>query len=111
MFKLFISLECKYNKMQFGLRICSTDVSKQKLHISTSPMSKTYSKELLFSESTPPVSIDDCAAVPSRRASRNCSRGLEETLFDRVVNESAIVEFSRFSHDHLTGSEVFLTIV
>ena len=31
LFKLFISLECKYNKLQFGLRISSTaEVSKQK---------------------------------------------------------------------------------
>ena len=34
--KLFMSLECKYNKLQFGIRISSIEVSKQKLHISTS---------------------------------------------------------------------------
>ena len=34
-FKLFISLECKYNMLQFGIRISSIETSKQKLHIST----------------------------------------------------------------------------
>ena len=34
-FKLFISLECKYNKLQFGVRFSSIEVSKQKLRIST----------------------------------------------------------------------------
>ena len=35
LFTQFITLECKYNKLQFGLRISSIEVSKQKLHIST----------------------------------------------------------------------------
>ena len=33
---LFISLECKYNKVQFGISISSIEASKQKLHITTS---------------------------------------------------------------------------
>ena len=39
--KLFISLECKYNKLQFGIRISSIEVSKQKRHISKALMSTT----------------------------------------------------------------------
>ena len=35
MIRNFISLECKCNKLQFGIRICSIEVSKQKLCIST----------------------------------------------------------------------------
>ena len=41
-----------------------------------------------------PVSIGVCAAFPSRRASRNSSKSLKETLLDVVANESAIVNFS-----------------
>ena len=40
-----------------------------------------------------PVSIDVCAAFPCRRASRNCSNGVEEMLLDGVANVSAIVDF------------------
>ena len=39
-----------------------------------------------------PESIGVCATFPSRRASRNCSEGLEETLRDGDANESAIVK-------------------
>ncbi len=46
LFKLFISLECWYNILQFSIRINSTEVSKQKLHISISLLvyNKTYNK-------------------------------------------------------------------
>ena len=40
------------------------------------------------------------------------SKGLEEILLDGAVNESAIVGFfccCFFSHDCLTGSQVFIT--
>ena len=48
LFKLFISLECKCNKLQFGIRTSSIDASKQKLRISTAiyVYNKTYSKEI-----------------------------------------------------------------
>ena len=48
LFKLFISLECKYNKLQFGIRISSIEVSKQNLHISLAlyVYNTTYSKEI-----------------------------------------------------------------
>ena len=47
-------------------------------------------------------------SLPSRRASRNCSKGLEETLLDTIVNVSAIVVFIPIClHDGLTGSRVF----
>ena len=44
LFKLFKS----HNKLQFGIRICSIYVSKQKLHISTTlyVYNKNYSKEI-----------------------------------------------------------------
>ena len=32
LFKLFMSLECKYNKLEFGIRISYIEVSRQKLH-------------------------------------------------------------------------------
>ena len=46
--KLFISLEWKYNELQFGLRISSIEVSKQKLCIATLlyVYNKTYDKEI-----------------------------------------------------------------
>ena len=48
LFKLFISLECKCNKLQFGIRISSIEVSKQKLCFSMAfnVYNKTYSKEI-----------------------------------------------------------------
>ena len=52
-----------------------------------------------------PVSISVCPSFLSRRASRNCSKGLEETFLDRVVNESAIVDFCL--RNHLTGGTDF----
>ena len=39
--KLFIALECKYNKLQFGIRIGSIEASKQRLRVSTSCLSTT----------------------------------------------------------------------
>ena len=44
----FQTVECKYNQLQFGVRISSRGVSKQKLHISM-PLyvyNKTSSKEI-----------------------------------------------------------------
>ncbi len=57
------------------------------------------------------ISIGVRAASPSRRASRNCSKGLEEMLLDGVANVSAIVDFFPpflfCSHDHLTRSSFY----
>ena len=85
LFKLFTPLECKYNKLKFGVRISSIEVSKQELCISTSCMSTTklqkgnpsQSDSFLKSEEIWffPVSIGVCAALPRRRASRNSSKG------------------------------------
>ena len=45
----------------------------------------------------------------ARRASRNCSKGLEETLLGGVVNKSDNVDFFPFLlDDHLSGSNIFL---
>ena len=38
--KLFLSLECKYNKLQLGVRISSIEVGKQKLRMSTTKLAK-----------------------------------------------------------------------
>ena len=56
-FKLFISFECKYNKLQFGIRISSIEVSKPKPHIFAVFYfySKTYNKEI-HPGATPPSS-------------------------------------------------------
>ena len=48
LFKLFLSLECMYNKLQFGLRISPNETSKQNLCIFSTlyDYNKTYSKEI-----------------------------------------------------------------
>ena len=97
--KLFISLESKYNKLQSGNRISFIEFSKQKLHISASchVYNKMYRgksiQERLFSQEQGdsecfPICIGVCAALPSRRASRNSSKGLEETLLDIELRTS-----------------------
>ena len=135
-FKLFTPLERKCNKLQFGIRISSIEVSKQKLHISNHAMSTTiiternpsWSTTILLREETQeyfPLIIGIGAALLSRRASRNCRKRcliigigaaflssfqkLREVAFsDGVANVSAIVDFFPFwSHDHLTGSKLF----
>ena len=89
LFKLFRSIEFKHNKLQFGIRISSIEVSKQKLRISTAHFvyNKTYRKEIhpgatpfsrvkhwclcsLPQQKSFPVSIGVCAAFLSRRASQ-----------------------------------------
>ena len=98
--KLLLSLECKYNELQFGIRIGSIEVGKQKLHISIMPCLQQNLQKEIHPGVTPfsrekgsecfPVSIGVCAAFPSRGASRNSSKGVEETLIDRVASESAL---------------------
>ena len=39
------------------------------------------------------ISIGVCSAFFSRKASRNCCEGSDETLLDRVAYKSAIVDF------------------
>ena len=102
------------------MRISSIKVSTQKLHISTSchVCNKTYRRKsimecLLSSKRRDsecfPVSNGVCAAFLSRRASRNCRKGLEEMLLDRVENKSSIFDFPPFCLcNSLTGSEVLL---
>ena len=53
-FKLFTSLKCKYNKLQFDLRISSIEVSKQMIHITLSLYiyNTTYSKEIHLGATT-----------------------------------------------------------
>ena len=118
-FNLFISLEWKYNKLQFGIRISSIEARKQKIHISTALYvnNKTYNKEI-HPGATPfsrvkgfsvSVSFGFCLVFLSRTASRKCRDGLEETLLDGVLYESAIVEFFHLCFsDHQTGSNVFV---
>ena len=81
--KLFISLECKYNKLHFGIRISSIEVSQQKLaslHIAPclhQNLQKeihpgtTLSQERRNSDSECfSINIIVCTAFPRRRASR-----------------------------------------
>ena len=50
LFKLFISLEYKYNNLLFAIRISSIEVIKQKLHISTSLMSTEILTAKIFTQ-------------------------------------------------------------
>ena len=112
-----MSLECKYNKLQFGIRISSIEAGKsyasQHRSVSTTKLtaknpfrSDPFLKNKGILQSVFSVSIGVCAAFLSRRASRNCSKGLEETLLDGVANESAIVPFC--SCDRLTLNKLVL---
>ena len=58
------------------------------------------------------VSIGVYAVFLNTRASRNSSKGLKETLLDRVVNMPAIVDPTpaKCSRDSQTRSKVFITI-
>ena len=48
----------------------------------------------------------------ARRVSRNCSKGLAETLLDGVANKSDNVDFFSFLlDDHLSGSNIFISIL
>ena len=99
--------------LQFGIRICSIKVSKEKVtHLYFMPClqwnfrRKSIQDRLLSQEQSNsvhfPENIDVSAAFPSRRAFRNSSEGLEEMLLDGVayksvmIDESAIVVFSTF---------------
>ena len=118
----FISLECKYNELQFGISISSIEVRKQNLCISTSchVYNKTYRRksiqEQLLSQAQRVQSVFHSTLVsvqPSpARAYRNSSKGLEETLLGGVAYESAIVVVvvPFCSCDHLTRSKVFIAI-
>ena len=54
--------------------------------------------------------IGVCASFPSRKAYRNSSKALEETLLDtRVANESAIVDCFPFClRNRLAGNKLFI---
>ena len=89
LFKLFISLECKYNKLQFGIRISSIDVSKQMLRISISTtkyaarnpsMGDSFLMSKMISDS-----ICICPAFLSRRASRKCRESLDVLLLKSCI--------------------------
>ena len=79
LFKLFVLLECKYNKLQFGIRISSIEARKQKLYASlrhslsaTKLTAKKNTHERLLSQEQRdsecfPVSISVCPAFLSRK--------------------------------------------
>ena len=82
LFKLFISIECKYNKLQLGLRISSIGISKQKLCMT---MSLYVYRKLTSKEGAPSFSRVEgfrlipgkhrcLCSFPHRRVSRNSSK-------------------------------------
>ena len=95
LFKLFISLGCKY-KLQFGPRNSSIEVSEQKLGITTllyvynkctakkSIQERLFSKERRHSERIQ-VSISVCATFLQRRSSRNIQGQEWQRLFMMAV--------------------------
>ena len=98
------------------MKISSIEASRQKIRISISHhvYNKTRSiQECLLSLKHRNsycflVCIAVFTAFPSRRASRNCSEGLEEMFLDRVAITSAIVDFSIFfSRGRLARSKLF----
>ena len=120
LFKLFILLECKYDKLQFGVRISSIEVSKQKLHSLRHSMSTTTTttkeipresiQEWLFSQERRNsvcflLSISVYAAYLNRRASRCFLTELQTSTFFL----SFFLSFIFSSHNFLSGSEVFIT--
>ena len=102
--KLFLSLECKYCKFQFGIGISSVEVSKTKAaHFFSSlclqqniqhgnPFTCDF---FLKSERIQcfPVSNGVCPAF-LRRAYRNCSEGLEEMLLESLLIFSLFFVFA-----------------
>ena len=103
LFKLFISLECKYNKLQFGVVISSTEVSTQKPHTATSchVYNKTYKRKSIMEhlhsskrrDSMFPCKHWCLCSFPQQKSIQNCSKSLEAMILDRVTNMSAIVDF------------------
>ena len=95
LFKPFISLECKCNKLQLGIKISSVEVSKQKLRIARSTAKLTAKKsiqeQLHFQERRDSVCFPVCivvnAAFLSRRVSSNYSKSLEAKLLNGVADE------------------------
>ena len=92
LFKLFISLEFKYNKLQFGLGISSIEVSKQKLCISTSlyVYNQTYSKEI-----HPGFQVSIVLLTPQRKGIQKQQSSQEETFHDGSCNHQQFHTFSR----------------
>ena len=94
-----IPLECKYDKLQFCIRISSSEASKQKLYISTlyHVYNKTYRRKILKCLLSQMKGFRVCKhwslCSLSRRASTNSCNVLEAPLLDRVGNESIIVDF------------------
>ena len=95
----FISLEYKYKKLQFDIRISSIEASQQTLRISNRVMSTTRltakkSERLLSQERLDtvyfPESIGVSVTIPSLRVTRYISRGIEICFLTelRMINSS-----------------------
>ena len=85
--KLFISVERKYNKLQFGIRNSSIDVSKQKLCLSTSCH--------IYNKTCRRKSIMECLLSQERRDSEcfSISIGVCAASLSRVsINSKSIME-------------------
>ena len=124
LFKLFISLECKYNRLQFGIRIYSIEGSQQKLCIFTAPnvYNKSHSKEI-HPGATPFPRVKRfrvfsskhwyLSHLPLQKSFQKLPLRPAETLLDRVPS-SRILLISLppvfCLHDRLTGSDIFIAI-
>ena len=103
-------------QIQFCERISSIIVSKQS-HISCHIYNKTFRwkyiiDRLLSSKRRNsecfPVSIGVYASFLNRRASRNCSEGLVDTLLAELqTHQILLISPLFFLHDHLTSSKHF----
>ena len=96
LFKLFLSLGCYYTKLQFGITICSIEVSKQKLcvtrslyvfnklskeiHPAATPFSRAKDLEGLHEVCSSPLkreSSEVCSSPLKRDSSEVCSSPLK----------------------------------
>ena len=119
--QLFISLECKYNWLQFGISISSIEVSKQKLHISKLCMSTAKRTEgnpfrsnfFPKNEGIYSVFRKELASVQPSSAEELTElevKGLEETLLDVLRTNQPLLIFSLFAHVTVLLEVIFLIL-
>ena len=113
--KLFVSLECKYDKLQFGLRMSSIEVSKILLPTLCHICNKTlFIQERLLSlewrdSKCFPESIGVYTASPSRRASTNSSKAWKwYFLTEMQTSQPLLIFFLLCLCDCLTRRKVLL---
>ena len=122
--KLFMSLECKYNKLQFGMSISCIEVNKQKLLISTCATSTTKLTEANHPRATPflkerrdpesfPYRISVCAAFSSRGVSNNSVTAWKRCFLTELRTSLPLLIFLLpfFSCDRITRSKLWHVLV